>query len=71
MAYKLKLPEGTKIHHVCHVSCLKKKLGDYVFPSLVLPQVTQDGLANQTPITILYRRMYKKGNAVGVQLLVQ
>lgn len=44
VAYKLKLPDTTKIHHVFHVSCLKKHLGPAANPLPVLPVVTDDGL---------------------------
>ena len=71
VAYKLQLPEGSRIHPVFHVSCLKKQLGDNVIPQMALPLVTEDGLAQEIPAAILSRRMYKKGNAAGVQLLVQ
>lgn len=32
----------------------------------VSPQVTDDGLVPTEPLSVLERRMYKKGNAVGV-----
>lgn len=68
MAYKLQLPPSTKFHHV---SCLKKQLGTNVAPQVVLPQVVDDGLAANTPTATIARRVYKKGNVVGLQLLVQ
>ncbi|KAB2612512.1 hypothetical protein D8674_034828 [Pyrus ussuriensis x Pyrus communis] len=71
VAYKHKLLTDSKIHHVFHVSCLKKHLGPGVSPLSVLPVVTKDGLQSQEPMLILQRRVYKMGNAVGVQLLVQ
>ena len=71
MAYRLQLPEGSRIHHVFHVSCLKNQLGTNVVPQIELPLVTDDGLAQDIPAAILSRRMYKKGNTTGVQLLVQ
>lgn len=71
VAYKLKLPLETKIHHVFHVSCLKRHLGPSVTPQIELPQVTADGLVHNIPEAILARMMYKKGKVAGVQLLVQ
>ncbi|XP_068328235.1 uncharacterized protein [Pyrus communis] len=71
VAYKLKLPEGTKIHHVFLVSSCKKQMGEEVVPSVNLPIIAGDGLVQNLPQAILARRMYKKGNAASVQLLVQ
>ncbi|XP_070669135.1 uncharacterized protein [Malus domestica] len=71
VAYKLKLPEGSKIHPVFHVSCLKKQLGEKVVSHVNLPIAADDGLMQNLPQAILARRMYKKGNATMVQLLVQ
>ncbi|KAM1196992.1 hypothetical protein ACFX2G_008730 [Malus domestica] len=69
VAYKLKLPEGTKIHLVFHVSCIKKQLGNHA--QTMLPQVMEDGLAQNNPKVVIARRIYKKGNSAGVQILVQ
>ncbi|KAM1116280.1 hypothetical protein TB2_006707 [Malus domestica] len=71
VAYKLNLPPNTKIHPVFHVSHLKKQLGSKVVPQNVLPQVVEDGLVGNTPVAVLARRIYKKGNVAGVQLLVK
>ncbi|XP_070664461.1 uncharacterized protein [Malus domestica] len=70
VAYKLKLPKASKIHPVFHVSCLKKHIGPDVNPVSLLPLVTDDGLQVQEPMAVLQRRMYKKNNAAGVQLLI-
>ncbi|XP_070672230.1 uncharacterized protein [Malus domestica] len=70
VAYKLKLPEGTKIHLVFHVSCLKKHLGNLVQPLTELPDVSDEGMSHSVPQAVLARRIYKKGQAVGVQLLI-
>ena len=70
VAYKLKLPEGCKIHPIFHVSCLKKHLGAQVTPSLTLPRITDDGIVQDEPLTILERKMVKRGNAAGVDVLI-
>lgn len=62
VAYKLKLPEGSKIHQVFHVSCLKKHLVDKVTTAPLLPMVTDDGLLPLEPMIVLQRKVYKKGN---------
>ncbi|XP_070681377.1 uncharacterized protein [Malus domestica] len=70
VAYKLKLPTDSKIHPVFHVSCLKKHLGPGVSPLTTLPVMIEDGLQSREPMSILQRRVYRKGNGAGVQLLV-
>ncbi|KAM1006685.1 hypothetical protein FF1_003351 [Malus domestica] len=69
VAYKLQLPADCKLHPVFHVSCLKKHLGDKVLTTTTLPLVTNDGLSQPILVAVLQRRMYKKGNGAGVQLL--
>ena len=70
VAYKLNLPATTKIHPVFHVSCLKKHIGPQVIPVSVLPVIGYDGVRMGNPAAVLSRRVYKKGNATGVQVLV-
>lgn len=36
-----------------------------------MPQLVKDGLVENTPVAVLARRIYKKGDVAGVQLLVQ
>lgn len=66
----LNLPFGSKKHLVFHVSCLKKQLGSQVQPTTALSEVTDNRKMQDSPLAILARRMYKKGAAVGVQLLI-
>lgn len=76
VAYKLKLPEGTKIHPVFHVSCLKRHMGNLDLPVTALPTLTdeaqmQDSHPSDAHLAIIARRIYKKEDKAGVQLLVQ
>ncbi|KAM1133241.1 hypothetical protein ACFX19_043220 [Malus domestica] len=71
VAYKLKLPETSKLHPVFHVSCLKKHLGDHVQPSVHLPVITESGILQDVPTAILDRRLMKKGHTAVSEVLVQ
>lgn len=65
VAYKLKLPEGSKIHPVFHVSLLKKQIGSHTLADCSLPTVpeAEDSIL-PIPQAILDRRTRKKKDEV-------
>ncbi|GJW78910.1 putative mitochondrial protein [Tanacetum coccineum] len=69
VAYKLDLPESSKIHDVFHVSLLKKSHGNH-FVSSALPVVSDLGHFIPLPLKILDKRMIKKNNVVVAEVLV-
>jgi hypothetical protein len=71
MAYELKLPEGSLIHPVFHVSLLKRKIGDAIIMSSKLPVSDKEGRMQIVPIAILDRKLMKKGNGAATVVLVQ
>lgn len=71
VAYKLNLPEGSRIHPVFHVSLLKKKLGMGAVVQTTLPLTDEQGQLQLEPLAILDRKLVKKNNRPHSMVLVQ
>lgn len=71
MAYKLDLPSDSQIFPIFHVFCLKKTIGEQTTPLTELPKITIDGTLEPEPITVLDRRLVKRGQRAGVEVLIQ
>ena len=71
VAYKLNLPEGSKIHPVFHVSLLKKKLGEPNNTTVELPLTDDEGEIVLEPEGILDTRWVKKGSRIFEESLVK
>ncbi|KAA8546800.1 hypothetical protein F0562_003229 [Nyssa sinensis] len=71
VAYKLKLPKGSRIYLVFHVSMLKKKVGETNATSTNLPPIADDGDIIMDPKAILDTRWVRKGSSFIEESLVQ
>ncbi|KAJ4789708.1 polyprotein [Rhynchospora pubera] len=71
VAYKLNLPQNSRVHPVFHVSQLKARVGDTQAVAPNVPIVGPEGTLREEPESILDRRIVKKRNAAVVQILVK
>lgn len=70
VAYKLDLPESSRVHPVFHVSQLKKAVGRAQVHRQ-LPQVTEQGIFDLSPLRKLDSRSLVKDHKIIHQVLVQ
>jgi transposase InsO family protein len=71
VAYRLDLPPTSQIYPVFHVSLLKKQLGARTNPLVTLPILTPEGTLTPEPEKVLNRRLMRKGNRAGAEVLIQ
>ena len=70
VAYELELSEGSRIHNVFYVSCLKKSIGKNVIVATDLPPLNKEGKLILEPIKILKVREKTLQNRIVKEYLV-
>ncbi|XP_070049943.1 uncharacterized protein LOC142171960 [Nicotiana tabacum] len=71
VTYRLEIPTGSQIHHVFHVSQLKKRVGPQIEVQTQPTACDSDGAVLVQPIAILQRPIEKVNNVAKVRVLVQ
>ena len=56
MTYKLEFPTSSRVHHVFHVSCLKKVIGDKIPVQNIFPELDKEGEIILEPKSITHTR---------------
>ncbi|MCI11856.1 hypothetical protein A2U01_0032958, partial [Trifolium medium] len=69
VAYKLKLPEGSRVHPVFHVSLLKKAVGNYQEKE-ELPDLLEEPVEVSEPVAVLASRKVKQHGEEIRQVLI-
>ncbi|XP_039039589.1 uncharacterized protein LOC120177547 [Hibiscus syriacus] len=71
VAYRLALPETSRLHPVFHVSLLKKHMGQLAPSSTDPPDMTEEGEIKIEPLQVMGRRIVNRKHKPVTQLLVR
>lgn len=70
VAYKIELPDSSRVHPIFHVSLLKKCIGRKHVPVADLPATREDGEFNVLPAAVVASRMVTRSQQQVPQFLV-